>query len=521
MHLPLLLSALSAANGVAASQFAGITARSKNTSRAVHDYLDRLVSVSKNVITHELMGQKVGSDPGVIVPVIPDPEHPEYTVFWLRDGCRVYHTWLNELTMSQPYDNTKFLRTLVDDSVHALVRTQHVVSFSGNVFTGGLEEPVFDIHLGKITDPTSRIGAPAADGPPFRAVILIKYAEWLIEPEQRNGTWVADVLWPAINLDLQWISSHRNQSSWDLWWLPVWGGSYWTASLQYRALQAGARLGRIIGRDGSTLEYESQASNILDYLQESCYSRFMSETNVTDVRSGGRSGKGTAPLTVSTLNFDPSLGCDSATFQPCSDRALSSLKVIGDAFQKIYPISESLPPDQPNALLGFYLEETLFGGNPVYFGMLHASEQIFDALLTWDLIGELQVTDISLKFFRQFDQNIKAGTYSKGSEVYESLMDSIRNWAEKTLLVLADHMPDDYVLSMVFDKVTWRPVGPRGNSHALVAALGVYDAYNGFIPPSWAHGGRFPNRSCSYLENNDRHLWPSAESQFHAGFQVV
>ena len=89
----------------------------------------------------------------------------------------------------------------------------------------------------------------------------------------------------------------------------------------------------------------------------------MSETNVTDVKTGGRSGKGTAPLTVSTLNFDPSLGCDPATFQPCSDRALSSLKVIGDAFQEIYPISESLPPDQPNALLGFYLEEELFGGN--------------------------------------------------------------------------------------------------------------------------------------------------------------
>jgi hypothetical protein len=64
--------------------------------------------------------------------------------------------------MSRPYDKTKFLRTLVDDSVHALVRTQHVVSLSGNVFTGGLEEPVFNTHLEKITDPASRIGAPAA-----------------------------------------------------------------------------------------------------------------------------------------------------------------------------------------------------------------------------------------------------------------------------------------------------------------------------------------------------------------------
>lgn len=51
------------------------------------------------------------------------------------------------------------------------------------------------------------------DGPPFRANILIKYAEWLIKPEQNNGTWVADVLWPTINIDLQWISSHWNESS--------------------------------------------------------------------------------------------------------------------------------------------------------------------------------------------------------------------------------------------------------------------------------------------------------------------
>ena len=51
------------------------------------------------------------------------------------------------------------------------------------------------------------------DGPPARAGVLIKYAEWLTEPEQNNSTWVADILWPAIDLDLQWISLHWNQSS--------------------------------------------------------------------------------------------------------------------------------------------------------------------------------------------------------------------------------------------------------------------------------------------------------------------
>jgi glucoamylase len=89
----------------------------------------------------------------------------------------------------------------------------------------------------------------------------------------------------------------------------------------------------------------------------------MSETTVTNVKTGGRSGKGSAPLTVSVLNFDPSLGCDSATFQPCSDRALSSMKVVGDVFGGIYPISKNLPPGQPSALFAPFLEEQVFGGH--------------------------------------------------------------------------------------------------------------------------------------------------------------
>jgi len=51
------------------------------------------------------------------------------------------------------------------------------------------------------------------DSAPFRASVLLKYADWLTEPEQKNGTWAADVLWPAINLDLQWVSLHWNESS--------------------------------------------------------------------------------------------------------------------------------------------------------------------------------------------------------------------------------------------------------------------------------------------------------------------
>lgn len=87
----------------------------------------------------------------------------------------------------------------------------------------------------------------------------------------------------------------------------------------------------------------------------------MSETTVTNVTTGGRSGIGAAPLTVSVLNFDPSLGCDSATFQPCSERALSSLKFLIDTYRTHYPINEDIPDDQP-VLLGGFLEDTFLGG---------------------------------------------------------------------------------------------------------------------------------------------------------------
>jgi len=110
--------------------------------------------------------------------------------------------------------------------------------------------------------------------------------------------------------------------------------------------------------------------------------------------------------------------------------------------------------------------------------------------MTWELIGELQVTNISLKFFRQFDPNIEIGTYHKSSEVYESLTLTITSWAEKTILFLSDHTPDDYVLSLAIDKTTGEPVGPRGAIHPLSATLSVYGAYNGLIPPSWANGGQ-------------------------------
>ena len=69
-------------------------------------------------------------------------------------------------------------------------------------------------------------------------------------------------------LVLGWLTGCRSLR-WDLWWPPVWGGSYWTASLQYRALRGGARLARAVGREieNGADDYDRKAALVLDYMQ--------------------------------------------------------------------------------------------------------------------------------------------------------------------------------------------------------------------------------------------------------------
>ena len=73
-----------------------------------------------------------------------------------------------------------------------------------------------------------------------------------------------------------------------------------------------------------------------------------------------------APIFASNYNFDLNAGCDAVTFQPCSDRALASLKVIVDRFRLLYPISQNTPVTT-GAPIGMYYEDQLLGGQVYFF----------------------------------------------------------------------------------------------------------------------------------------------------------
>jgi glucoamylase len=142
-----------------------------------------------------------------------------------------------------------------------------------------------------------------------------------------------------------------------------------------------------------------------------------------------------------------------------------------------------------------------------YFASFNVAEQIFDALITWNIIGKLEVTKVSLKFFQQFDKKIKVGVYRKDSKTYDRLTYALKTWAENTLLSLAERTPQDLVLPLIMNKTTGEPVPPRGALRSQVAVLGAYNSHNGVIPPSWANG--YPRAKKLWMEmplNDDSDL---------------
>jgi Glycosyl hydrolases family 15 len=119
------------------------------------------------------------------------------------------------------------------------------------------------------------------DGPALRSTTLITYANWLLN---KNNTKGPHALWPFIKLDLDYVATWWGQttcvrfpnehplrahvfiSSYDLW-EEVRSSSFFTTAVQHRALREGATLAAKLGDSISADTYNTQATNVLCFLQ--------------------------------------------------------------------------------------------------------------------------------------------------------------------------------------------------------------------------------------------------------------
>ncbi|EIM85945.1 glucoamylase [Stereum hirsutum FP-91666 SS1] len=421
-----------------------------------------------------------GALAGIVI-ASPSTTSPDYLYTWTRDSSLVFKVVVDQVVAG----NTS-LQGLVDDFVTAEATLQQVSNPSGTVSTGGLGEPKFNIDE---TAFTGAWGRPQRDGPALRSTAIIEYATWLYN--SGNTTYVSNTLWPIIKLDLDYVASNWNQTTYDLW-EEVSSSSFFTTAVQHRALRQGATFATLIGQTSVVSNYQTQAANLLCFLQS-----YWNPTGayITANTGGGRSGKDANTILTSIHTFDVDAGCDDVTFQPCSDKALSNLKVYVDSFRSIYTINSGISSTSAVAT-GRYPEDSYYNGNPWYLTTLAVAEQLYDALSTWTALGSLNVTSTSLAFFQQFDSSVTAGTYASSSTTYSTLTAAIKDFADGFVTIVADYTPSTGELSEQYSKADGSQLSAVDLTWSYASAVTAFAARSG-ATETWGAAGLTAPSTCS------------------------
>ncbi|KAI0850178.1 carbohydrate-binding module family 20 protein [Daldinia vernicosa] len=413
-----------------------------------------------------------GASDGIVV-ASPSKSDPDYFYTWSRDAALVFKAIIERFTNS--YDAS--LQTQIQNYIIAQAKLQTVSNPSGSLSDGtGLGEPKFNVDLSAFTDSWGR---PQRDGPALRAIALISYSKWLIA-NGYNST-VTSSVWPIIRNDLAYVAQYWNQTGFDLW-EEVNGSSFFTVAAQHRSLVEGSALAETLGESHDS--YDAIAPHILCFLQtfwspSSGYA--LANINVNN----GRSAKDGNTILASIHNFDAALGCDAATFQPCSDKALSSHKVVVDSFRDIYSLNSGIPSGSAVAV-GRYPEDVYYNGNPWYLLTLAAAEQLYDALYVWQTTGSITVTSTSLAFFQDLVSGVSAGTYESGTDTYTSIYNAVFLYADGFFNIVSQYADSSGGLAEQYDRNSGTPLSAKDLTWSYASFLTAAARRAGVIPPSWA-----------------------------------
>ena len=189
--------------------------------------------------------------------------------------------------------------------------------------------------------------------------------------------------------------------------------------------------------------------------------------------------------------FRPAAGCDAATFQPCSDKALANLKAYVDSFRNgEYFIDSGIPANEAISI-GRYFEDVYFNGNPWYLTTLAAAEQLYRAVHTWNASDAgVEVTAISLPFFKQFLPSLTGPTtITAGTDDYATVINSIKTLADGFITIVAKYTPADGGPSGQFTKDTGAPLSAADLTWSYASAPTAFDAKGKAPVENWGTDG--------------------------------
>ncbi len=191
------------------------------------------------------------------------------------------------------------------------------------------------------------------------------------------------------------------------------------------------------------------------------------------------------------------------------------MKIYVDSFRSVYPINLGINAASAVAV-GRYPEDVYFNGNvrplffvstsliqstdtnlqPWYLSTFAVAEQLYDALLTWQSVGSIQVTTTSLAFFQQFSSGIATGTYASTSSQYTQLTSAIKTFADEFVVIAAKYTPSNGGLAEQYDKSTGAPLSAADLTWNYASVLTAGASRAGVKPASWGASGLTAPTQC-------------------------
>lgn len=348
-------------------------------------------SVDGMIANLNLPGAAAGS-----VMASPSRSNPDYFYHWIRDGALTMSTVDRLFDKSSQSGRTAEFENYLNNFLSFSKRNQETQTISG------LGEPKFYADGSAFNEAWGR---PQNDGPPLRALTLIRYARRLLDQGRPLPAGLYTSNLPAdsvVKRDLEYTAYHWRDASFDLW-EEVKGQNYYTLMVQKAAMVEGADLATRLGDLGAAGYYKEQAKAIATVIE----SHWSQDRGLYEALRNYASG-----INYKWSNIDSSVilallhaHSDVNPVVFSSSRNLSTFQIIEDTFAAQYGINR-IPG--LGVAIGRYPEDVydgvgFTGGNPWFLTTLGMAEYLYEVAAEIKREGGFVVDKINQKFFDHLD----------------------------------------------------------------------------------------------------------------------
>lgn len=374
-----------------------------NPSTGFEDWLKTQTKISAEKMRANI--SPAGAARGAVV-ASPSRRDPDYWFHWIRDAALVMDIYVQQYSSASSAEKGKIWRLMDDFIVFSRANQQAPTPT-------GLGEP--KLHAdGSVFD--GPWGRPQNDGPPLRAVTLVRWAHLLLDEGQESyvRSRLYDGELPArtvIKADLEYTAHQWKEKTFDLW-EEVKGDHYYTRLASLAAMREGAELAHRLGDDGAANYYRGQA-HLIEAALRTHWDSGRGLLRTTRGRVEGIDYKN-SDLDIATILGVLHADIQGPEFSVEDSKVMATALKVEESFRTIYAVNAAGRFPEAGIAIGRYPEDRYSGGpawigNPWVLTTAGMAEYLYKLARTLNKKSRFEVDAINEKFIRSIVGKTLAG----------------------------------------------------------------------------------------------------------------